>query len=57
MVDFGTTPQEFRATTLEKTFYLRRLAHPVQTFAWSDMDALLSQIEPVEARPPAQRTL
>jgi ribosomal protein L16 Arg81 hydroxylase len=48
MVDFGTTPQEFHATLLEKTFYLRRLAHPARTFAWSDIDALLNQIEPVE---------
>ena len=54
MVDFGTTPQEFHATLLEKTFYLRRAAlqaarpHPQRPFAWSDIDALLYQIEPVE---------
>jgi ribosomal protein L16 Arg81 hydroxylase len=48
MVDFGITPQEFHATALEKTFYLRKAAQPQRPFAWSDIDALLNQIEPVE---------
>jgi ribosomal protein L16 Arg81 hydroxylase len=48
MVDFGTTPQDFHATVLEKKFYLRKAAHPERPFAWSDIDALLNQIEPVE---------
>ena len=48
MVDFGTTPQEFHATALEKRFYLRKAALPERPFAWSDIDALLNQIEPVE---------
>ena len=48
MVDFGTTPQEFHATLLEKTCYLRKAAHPERPFTWSDVDALLNQIEPVE---------
>jgi ribosomal protein L16 Arg81 hydroxylase len=48
MVDFGITPQEFHATLLEKRFYLRKAAHPERPFAWSDIDALLNQIEPVE---------
>jgi hypothetical protein len=48
MVDFGTTPQEFHATLLEKTCYLRKAAHPERPFTWSDIDALLNHIEPVE---------
>jgi ribosomal protein L16 Arg81 hydroxylase len=48
MVDFGTTPQEFHATLLEKTCYLHKAAHPERPFTWSDIDALLNQIEPVE---------
>jgi hypothetical protein len=48
MVDFGTTPREFRDTLLEKRFYLRKAAHPERPFTWSDIDALLNQIEPVE---------
>jgi ribosomal protein L16 Arg81 hydroxylase len=48
MVDFGTTPQEFHATVLEKTCYLHKAAHPERPFTWSDVDALLNQIEPVE---------
>ena len=48
MVDFGMTPQEFHDTLLEKTCHLRKLAHPAPSFTWSDVDALLHQIEPVE---------
>ena len=48
MVDFGMTPQEFHDTLLEKTFHLRKMAHPAPSFTWSDIDALLNQIEPVE---------
>ncbi len=48
MVDFGTTPQEFHDTLLEKTCYLHKAAHPERPFTWSDIDALLNQIEPVE---------
>lgn len=48
MVDFGMTPQEFHDTLLEKKFHLRKLAHTAPAFTWSDIDALLSQIEPVE---------
>jgi Cupin superfamily protein len=48
MVDFGMTPREFHDTLLEKTFHLRKLAHPAPSFTWSDIDALLHQIEPVE---------
>jgi ribosomal protein L16 Arg81 hydroxylase len=48
MVDFGTTPQEFHATTLEKKFYLRKAAQQERPFAWSDIDALLNHIEPAE---------
>jgi ribosomal protein L16 Arg81 hydroxylase len=48
MVDFGMTPQEFHDTLLEKTFHLRKLATPAPSFTWSDVDALLNQIEPVE---------
>ena len=48
MVDFGMTPQEFHDTLLEKTFHLRKLAHRAPGVTWSDIDALLHQIEPVE---------
>ena len=48
MVDFGMTPREFHDTLLEKTVHLRKLAHPAPLFTWSDVDALLNQIEPVE---------
>ena len=48
MVDFGTTPQEFHATLLEKTCYLRKAADAERPFTWSDIDALLNHIEPVE---------
>ena len=48
MVDFGMTPQEFHDTLLEKTCYLHKAAHPERPFTWSDIDALLNQIEPVE---------
>ncbi len=48
MVDFGTTPQEFHATLLEKKFHLHKAAFQERPFAWSDIDALLHQIEPVE---------
>jgi ribosomal protein L16 Arg81 hydroxylase len=48
MLDFGTTSQEFRASVLEKKFYLRKAAQRERPFAWSDIDALMTQIEPVE---------
>lgn len=48
MVDFGMTSQEFHDTLLEKTCYLHKAAHPERPFTWSDIDALLNQIEPVE---------
>ena len=48
MVDFGTTPQEFHDTLLEKKFHLRKAAHQERPFTWPDIDALLNQIEPVE---------
>jgi ribosomal protein L16 Arg81 hydroxylase len=48
MVDFGTTAREFHDTLLEKKFHLRRGAQPERLFTWSDIDALVNQIEPVE---------
>lgn len=48
MIDFGTTPQEFHKTLLEKKPFLRKTAHAERPYSWAAIDELVNQIEPVE---------
>lgn len=47
-IDFGTTPQDFRAGIFEQKIHHRRAALLEPAFAWADLDTLLHQIEPDE---------
>lgn len=47
MIDFGETPNEFRASTLEKEPRLVKGALRGAPFPWSELDAALHRVEPV----------
>jgi ribosomal protein L16 Arg81 hydroxylase len=47
VIDFGQTPSEFRASTLEKEPRLVKGALVDSPFPWSELDAALHRVEPV----------
>lgn len=49
MLEFGLSPQEFRARHLEQQIYLRPRALQEQTLQWADFNELLHHLEPDEA--------
>ena len=48
MIDFGITPQRFQAECFEKKLHRHSGAFTERPVSWSDLDALLEQIEPAE---------